>query len=250
MSNTRIVLTLDTFANMTGVGAFNSIKLENLELCYEQIMFSSEVESAIASQADADGNLQLKTQSYSVSSQMCKRQSQGQNVFIYNTRLSSIKSLLLSAQGSGDQVNHKFDSVDITAGNGTIQFQVGSNTIPELPLSTLRNHGRIYQELSDTWGGVAHDMYGARMSILAPEFLSSENVATTKHQMAKAYYGVSVEKLNSGALLSGISSQQAPINVILNLNTQTQRDHALSLITLHDAILTVNVGTRMCSLKV
>ena len=192
-------------------------------------MFSSEVESAIASQADADGNLQLKTQSYPVSSQMCKAQSQGQNAFIYNTRLPSIKSLFLYAQGPGTgataQVNHKFEAVDITSGNGTIQFQVGSNTIPELPLSTLRNH-RIYQELSDCWGGVSHDMYGARMSILAPEFLTSENDSTTIHHMGKAYYGVSVEKLNSGALLSGISSQQAPINVILNLNTQTQRDHS------------------------
>lgn len=247
----RIQLTTDTLSNMYSVPAnCTAFQLKNLELCFDVVDFGAEVNGAVASMADEEGNVYIKTQSYSSTSQQLPAGS-GQTELVYNQRLSSIKSILANFGGAGLNTQGIFDSVDPSAGEGDFAFLIASEMFPPRPLSVSQNSAGVYQELSDTWS-VAHDLYHTNMSITTEEFSKKDNQATTTRVPGKFYVGTNTERLSTNhALLTGVSSQLSPISLRVNLGaTPSTNAHMTTLICLYDAIISVNVNTRQASVKV
>ena len=249
----RIQLTMDAIANMFVTTSQTKITLTNLELCYDVVEFGGSTEAVVASLADENGNIMIKSQSYSTSSQTLPTSVGGTQELVFNNRLSSIKSLFAIFGGDGStQVNGSyFDSVDITNELGSYQFYVAGVPYPARPLSALRNKAGIFQELTDCWSGNTSDMYGARMSIMADEFSAKEDTGTTYNSPAKFYVGINTERLpESSTLLTGVSSQLTPIHCRIEFGSHTTDDpHLITLVTLHDVIVNCNILTKQASVK-
>jgi len=254
MGLVRLQLTMDALANMFTTTTQTSITLENLELVYDVVEFGSDTEAVVASLADENGNIMIKSQSYSTSSQTLPTTVAGTQELIFNVRLSSIKSLFTILGGAGtNMVNGSYyDSCDITNDLGSYQFFVAGVPYPARPLSALQNKAGIFQELTDCWGGNASDMYGARMSILQDEFAVLEPGTTTTESPAKFFVGVNTERLpESSTLLTGVSSQLTPIHLRIEFGSyETTEAHLITLVTLHDVIVNCNILTKQASVKV
>ena len=149
----RVQLTMDAIANMFVTTSQTKIILTNLELCYDVVEFGGSTEAVVASLADENGNIMIKSQSYSTSSQTLPTSVGGTQELVFNNRLSSIKSLFTILGGNGvEQINGSyFDSVDITNSLGSYQFYVAGVPYPARPLSALRNKAGIFRELTDCW---------------------------------------------------------------------------------------------------
>ena len=250
----RIQLTMDALANMFTTTSQTKITLENLELVYDVVEFGAETEAVVASLADENGNIMIKSQSYSTSSQTLTDGVGGTQELVFNNRLSSIKSLFTIFGGGAATCKNGsyYDSVDITNNLGSYQYYVAGVPYPARPLSALQNKAGIFQELADCWGGNSSDMYGARMSILRDEFSAIEGVTTSYESPAKFYVGVNCERLpESSTLLTGISSQLTPIHLRVDFGSgSTGNAHLITLITLHDVIVNCNILTKQASVKV
>ena len=216
--------------------------------------FGAETEAVVASLADENGNIMIKSQSYSTSSQTLPTEVGGTHELVFNNRLSSIKSLFAILGGAGTSLKNGsyYDSCDITDEKGSYQYFVAGVPYPARPLSTLQNKAGIFQELTDCWGGNASDMYGARMSILASEFAKNDTDSSTFDEPAKFYVGVNTERLpESSTLLTGVSSQLTPIHLRIEFGSyETDYAHLITLITLHDVIVNCNILTKQASVKV
>ena len=249
----RIQLTMDALANMFTTDSQTGITLENLELVYDVVEFGGDTEAVVASLADENGNIMIKSQSYSTSSQTLPTSVGGTQELVFNNRLSSIKSLFTILGGAGsDLVNGSyFDSVDITNDLGSYQFYIAGVPYPARPLSALRNKAGIFQELTDCWSGNSNDMYGARMSILKTEFEKIGSSTSTYNAPAKFFVGINTERLpESSTLLTGVSSQLTPIHLRVEFGSHTTSNaHLITLITLHDVILNCNILTKQASVK-
>jgi hypothetical protein len=65
------------------------------------------------------------------------------------------------------------------------------------------------------------------------------------------FVGVNTEKVSSNQLMmSGISSQLSPISVRLNYSADVAAGVLLTLFVLYDAILSINLPTRMVQTRV
>ena len=272
MPGVRIQLTMDALANMFSPAAstpsvVSTISLTNLELCFTVTEFDAATDGVVASMADASGNIMIKSQSYSTSSQTIPAGVSGTQELVYNTRLSSIKSVLCWAAGNGlaastgsgatlvnAQRNGIYDAIDITGGEGEYSWTIAGEQFPPRPLSVVRNKAGIYQELSDTWSGSAHDIYGAKMSIIPSEFQASENSVTgaAPGDVGRFLVGMNTERMTDNqALLTGVSSQLSPVTFRVAIGaTATKSSHLITLVTLHDAILNVNIMTRQTTVKI
>mgnify|MGYP003642806327 FL=1 len=249
----RIQLTMDALANMFTTTSQTGITLENLELVYDVVEFGGDTEAVVASLADENGNIMIKSQSYSTSSQTLPTSVGGTQELVFNNRLSSIKSLFTILGGAGSSLvnGSYFDSVDITNDLGSYQFYIAGVPYPARPLSALRNKAGIFQELTDCWSGNSNDMYGARMSILKTEFEKIGTSTSTYNAPAKFFVGINTERLpESSTLLTGVSSQLTPIHLRVEFGSHTTSNaHLITLITLHDVILNCNILTKQASVK-
>ena len=92
------------------------------------------------------------------------------------------------------------------------------------------------------------------MSINSVEFSYRDDAcAPTIQQLAKFIPSIDCCKLGSGSsfnLLNGASSQNSPINVLLNLTAATNAVRNLNLVVRYDALLEFDPETRMLSAKV
>ncbi len=262
----RIVLTTDTLGNIAaGAGAetMTSFNLTNLEVAYDMVEFSSPEMEAVVQELSTDGQISIKSQSYSLTSQSLAASANGSQTLTFNNRFSSIKSLLAFFGGSGNQVNGPYyDSVDITqntagrnasppTGGGSYVFEIGGKMYPERPLSTANGKSAVYSALADCWGGNSHSLYNESMSILPIEFDMVENSATDAALPGRFYFGQNVEKLNgSSAMFSGVSSNDTTINLRVELPQATTRTHQVSLICLYDSILTIDLNSKQASVRV
>jgi hypothetical protein len=64
-----------------------------LELCYDIVEFGPEVDAVVKSMADSNGELIIKSQSYSSSTLHMPSASSGSLEYSFNQRISSIKSI-------------------------------------------------------------------------------------------------------------------------------------------------------------
>lgn len=252
MPSVQVQLTMDAVANMfsaTNTATnISSITLSNLELCFQSVEFGAEIDPMILSMTDEEGNILIKSQSYSSSAQQVPVQS-GQTELVYNQRLSSIKSVIANLNGAGLNVNDWADSVDITQGFGDYQYLIASKPYPVRPMSVLQNKGGVYQELADCWS-MAHSLYSSKLAIIPSEFSVEDNQATTYSTPAKFYVAQNVEKLSSSAMLTGVSSQLSPISLRINFGGNAPTDaHSVALICCYDAIMVINPLARQVQVR-
>ena len=248
----RIVLTTDDksqiFVPAANATAFS---LSNIELAYDMVEFNSpEIDSVVMGMND--GQVVLKSQSYSLTSQSLPVGANGTQTLTFNNRYSSIKSLLAVFGGSGaGQLNGSYyDSVDITGGQGSYVYEIGGKQYPERPLSASNNKSAIFSALADCWGGNSHSLYNESMSILPIEFARVEATGTTVATPGRFYFGQNVERLQTSAMVTGVSSLNTAINLSVEIPTETTLAHQVSLICLYDSILTIDLMSKQASVRV
>jgi len=249
MPASSIVLSTDSIANCFIGLAPTAYAITNCELVYDLVDFNDEVDQSVMSMADDRGKIMIKSQSYATSGQTTTAVSSGTIEYVYAMRLASIKGLALILGGTHtNSVNKQFDSLDITAGNGSYQFNVANVQYPSRPISTVLNKSGALMELSSFYGP-AHDLASSNFSINPVEWSYINTSTTTALQPAKFYIGTNTERLSTNdALLSGISSQLSSLSVRIELGTQTTNSQNLILVALYDAILEVDVANRQANL--
>ena len=245
----RIQLTTDSISNMcTATALPASLALTNLELCFDVIEFNQEVDNAVASMVDERGKIMIKSQSYLSSGQNIAQSSVGSLEYIYNFRLASIKSLFCHLSGThANSINKFLDSLDVTNNNGAYQFFIASSPYPPRPISTVLNKSGVLMELSGAFGP-AHDLLTTNFGIYPDEFQALNISTTTIASMGKFYLACNTERLSSqGVMLSGVSSQNSPISLRIDINTATSNTQVAQLIALFDAVIEIDIANKQVS---
>ena len=250
----RIILTLDTLANIFNGGANipTAWNISNFELCYDVINFDPQVEALYSSMANQNGKIIVKSSSWATGSQPLATGSSGSFQLPYNYRLASVKSLLLHnspAIATSATSNGKFDSVDVSSSNGSYQFECASMLYPPRPLDTSQNKNGIISELCLA-------LFGNRNIASADLGMTpgTWNVTSTSYGAGGAVTSsapglfmcaVNVERVpTSSSMLTGVSTLLSPINVRLNLNTATSQAQQIRLFAYYDALMEIDVNTR------
>jgi hypothetical protein len=250
LNNIRLQFTLDTFANIqtniTANAKITDFKISNFEVCYNMIDFGNDVEREIIAM---NPKVRIKSQSYSTGTQSVAITSGSLNL-VYNQRFASVKSAYLNIGGNDVAIsaNKLFDSYDITSGNGDYQFQIGSINYPQKALSTTNNKSGILQELRRSMNTI----FGSNvsMSINPIEFGSVSATVSSVTVPAKFWVGVNLQKLTipQKAFFTGVSTQNSPITVMINIGTQSAQIHTVMLILNYDAIIEIDTSTKQCVL--
>ena len=253
MPNIRIQLTLDSIANIfapsfggnavnleaglpfsSATVNVNDLVLSDFVLSYSLVDFGVETDNIIRSMGD---KITIKSQSFNSSTNPINSGTSGQFELIYSQKMASVKSLFLHC--SSNSVNGKFDAFEITNG-GDVQFSIASRLYPQSrPLSSaVGSRGTLLLELKKAVGSI-YDKHNS-MSINTQEYITlggASNITTP----SKVYYSVNTEQLQSNSvLLSGVSTQNSPVTVRLNIVTPTPQTVSATLISAFDVLIEVS----------
>jgi hypothetical protein len=239
----EIRLTQDSIANIFTTAIVPSVfTLSNIELRYQICDMGSSVESLVKGMGS---RVFIKSQSISASSQTIASGTSGSISLVYNQKFNSIKALFLHLGGT-TSTNTFFDSLGTNA-TADYQFSVASQNYPQRVLSSTTNRNGIFAELKSAVGSL-YDKEN-RMAINSVEFAYNSGDSTSKTEPGKFIVGTSTRLLNSNALLTGISTQNSPISVLINTSATSQALTAYLLIS-YDCILEIDPVNRQASLKV
>ena len=242
-----------------------------LELNFDLVDFGEGFDGVVKSMADPNGDLVLRSEGWNVMNvPIDLNSSTANNTYLYNVRLSSIKSLVLQGTGEAkDSANlGKYDAVRAAGATGSTQFFVANRPFPPSPLDES-NVAAVMSSLRQCFGE-AHDVYSTRIAIPDKQYTTLATVGTTlpalaaetapksDNQMsvsvfepASHFVGVNTEKLSTNAvMMSGESSQLSPIEVLLNQSTATKAAGTLTLYTCYDSLLAINVRSRGINVRV
>jgi len=232
-----------------------TMSFDDLELTFDLVDFGAGIDSVVRSMA-VDGELMLKSQGWNVTNVNFPNLAAATDAtFIYNVRLSSIKSLFL--QGTGEagnaSINAGYDAVKIAGETGSVQFFVANSPFPPTPLRET-NTAAIKSALRQAFGE-AHDIYSSRNAINQKEWEDYAKIvggtASTVSTPASYFYGINTEKLSTNSvMLSGESSQLTPINVRVSTSSATTAAATLTLYSCYDALIALNVNSRQVSVRV
>ncbi len=232
-----------------------TMSFDDLELTFDLVDFGAGMDSVVRSMA-VDGDLVLKSQGWNVTNvNFPNLAAASEATYIYNVRLSSIKSLVL--QGTGEagnaSINAGYDAVKIAGEAGSVQFFVANRPFPPTPLRE-NNTAAIKSALRQAFGE-AHDIYSSRNAINQKEWDDFAKIvggtASTVQTPASHFYGMNTEKLSSNqVMLSGESSQLTPINVRVNTSSATTAAATLTLYACYDALIALNVNSRQVAVRV
>lgn len=251
MPNVRLQLTLDTSSNIISGGGStgNVITVSNFEFCFDKINFGAGVESMVQ-QMGASQKLFIKSNSWATLSQLLPTSASGTQELIFNARYASIRSLFTNFAGNNIAwcLNGNFDSVDVTANNGDLQYFIAGKAFPDRSVSTTQNKYGALMELKMAINGGLHTLQAQNMGITSAEFNAtglSLGTATSNLVPGKFWFGVNCEKFSTGnALLSGVSTQNSPVSLRINLGTATVQGYNTTLIVLYDALIELDMPNR------
>lgn len=244
----RIQLTLDTSANIFS-HATCAYTITNPELSYDMIKFGSGVENLVRAMGE---KIYIKSQSFTMTGASLSTGSSSNISLIFNQRLSSIKGLLAHMSGTDITkcVNGAFDSVDITNSKGLLQYNIAGINYPARSIDTTNNRNVAMSELRQFVAGY-HDIQASNMSILPLEWAYGGGSTTTATSPGKFFFGVNTEKINdaNNALLSGISTQNSPISLNLQLNEATTIGFNVILMCMFDVLIEIDTVMKQASVK-
>lgn len=262
-TNIRLQFTLDSLANITAPASaqgtqifvnatnqvpFSAITISNFEVVYNQIQFPPQIERQILSIP----KIRIKTSSYATGLQTVPVGTSGTVNLVYNLRYASIKAMVLLLGGSSDRLaNNLMDSVDITSGSGSYNFQVNGVYYPQNALSTANNKSGILIELRRAMknmytGNNAMSINNTEFSFTDASIGSTISATNTKVNVpGKFYVGVNTQKMDTPALFTGISSQNSPITAVINMGgTATVNSYSPILMLYYDGIIEIDTLTK------
>lgn len=240
------------FENAVADGSADKCELFNMELCYDSVNFGNDFDATMMSLADANGDILIKSQGHQVSTQTADAIA-GLQTLSFPQRLSSVKSLIAWFEGkNASSKNQEYDSVDITNGAGSYQFQCGNKYFPDVALDTARNRAGVFMELSNAVNGTSHDILGGSMSISPSEFEMFDNSQTSRDEYGMFMVGVNTERMSgvNQVLLTGQSTALTPISLNVRADASPTQATTCNLLTIFDAIIQVNLPSRSASLKI
>ena len=233
-----------------------TMTFSDLELTFDLVDFGAGMDSVVRSMA-VDGDLVLKSQGWNVTNvNFPVSAAATEATYIYNVRLSSIKSLFLQLTGEAgaDSVNKGYDAMRVGK-SGQVQMFIANRPFPPTPLRET-NTAAVKSALRQAFGG-AHDIYSSRNSITQKMWVDNANLldadatASTVTLPASHFYGINTEKLSSNqVMLSGESSQLTPINVRVSTSEATANAATLTLYSCYDALIALNVNSRQVAVRV
>lgn len=247
----RLSLTLDTLANMffsTGAtyNVASSFAISNIEVVFNLIDLGKDVQDMVKGMGP---RLFLKSHSYNNSATACPVGTQGSMSYVFNQRYSSIRSAFVCANRV---VGSKWgEIVDLTSGAGDLQLQIGSMNYPSSVLSCVLNDSGCLQETQRAFNNLYS---GATMSINTTEWSVGANTLTSNlsyFEPGKGIFGVNLEKCQSTdhVMMSGVSTYNSPINVVINCPTATTYACNLNLILDYDAIIVIDQEATSLSVR-
>ena len=145
----------------------------------------------------------------------------------------------------GTSKNKLFDSFDITRGTGSYNFNINGLNYPQNPMSTLTNKAFLLQELRRTMNNIYQN--NVDMSVNANEYSLNDGSQSSVYIPAKFFVATNTQRLSVPykALFTGISSQNSPINVVINCGTATMSQNITALLAInYDAILEIDLATK------
>ena len=270
-----VIATKDGTPDITGfteTGATAPVfDFSELELNFDLVDFGEGFDGVVKSMADPNGDLVLRSEGWNVMNvPIDLNSSTANNTYLYNVRLSSIKSLVLQGTGEArnDSIIPAYQAVQVAGVSGSTQFFVANRPFPPSPLDESNVAG-VMSSLRQCFGE-AHDVYSTRIAIPDKQYTTLATVGTalpalgaatspvSDNQMsvsvfepASHFVGVNTEKLSTNAvMMSGESSQLSPIEVLLNQSTPTKAAGTLTLYTCYDSLLAINVRSRGINVRV
>lgn len=245
MPTISMVFTTDSLSNIINpTGTVTSMTLSNVELCFDFVEFGPEVDAMVRGMGQ---NIYVKSQSFSNASVNIPTGQNGSSSLIFNQRYASVKAAIVSFSGAVN--NKKFDAVDITNNTGDYSINISGIQYPQKPYSALNNKGGILQELRKCIGSV-YDRANA-MAINTVEFNRLDSDVNSVYTApGKFYLGFNLEKLHSGSLLTGISTNNSNISVNISQSTASTVVRQCNLLLVYDALIEINTLTRQSSVKV
>lgn len=224
---------------------FTGMTINNFEVVYNQIQFPPHIDQEIRMQSP---KIRIKTTSYATGTQTIANATGGTVNLIYNLRYASIKGLFLLNGGTtdgGTSKNKLFDSFDITRGTGSYNFNINGINYPQNPMSTLTNKAFLLQEVRRAMNNIYQN--NVDMSVNANEYSLNDGSQSTVYIPAKFFVAVNTQRLSVPykALFTGISSQNSPINAVINCGTATMSQNITALLAInYDAILEIDLATK------
>ena len=245
MPTISMILTTDALANVINpTGTVTGITLSNLELCFSFVEFGPEVDSMVRGMGE---RIYVKSQSFSNASTTINAGQNGSTNLIYNQRYASCKAAIVTFSGAVN--NKKFEAVDITNNSGDYSLTISGIQYPQKPYSALNNKAGILQDLRKCVGSI-YDRSN-NMAINNLEFSSIDTTANTSVTApGKFYLGFNLEKLHSGALLTGISTNNSNISVNINQSVVTSFIRNCNLLLVYDALIEIDMLGKQASVKV
>lgn len=239
----RIQLTLaslsEIFASGTGAVIPSGFNISNVELCYRTVNLGSEVEQMVKGMGD---KIFVKSQSFVNSAQYLAGNTSGSLALVYNQRLASVKSAFIIGAGTHSSSVNKWGDSYALSSACDYAINVGGINYPQRSLSTVRNKAGIMQELREAVGSI-YDRKNA-ISVNRVEFDRVCGDISTPDQPAKFYVGINLEKINSEALLTGISTANSPITLLINSSVATSQALNMHLVLNYDALMQIDPNER------
>ena len=217
--------------------------VKNFEVCFLAVDMGEETDRIVASMAP---KIYLKTNAWASTGQPLAN-SAGQSTLNYVMRYASVEKALLGFYKS-NSVNLAFDSVDVTNNNGSYQFQLASRSYPQVPFNTANNKAGVLQELRRCFGSIGDWRHSP--SINSTEFNSLVATATTASQPGAFYIPYRFSKVCSTnpyqelALLSGVSTANTGINVVVNCSSAPGASTTGLLCVNYTMLLEVDTASR------
>ena len=261
MGAVRVTITLDTIANMflsaaaanaTGLGNVavvlpTDFTITNFELVYNMMDMGRDVEQMVKGMGP---RVFLQSSSYSNSAVNIGAGVTGSNSYVFNQRLSSIRSaFILPTLSIG---NKSYEFCDVTTNTGQYSLTVGNQSFPSgTPLSTLNNKSGILQE---TYRAFKNIYDNGSMSIDTGEFAITGQTALTglsPYEPGKFIVGLNLCRVQNtdSCILSGISTFDSPISVNIDNTAGNTLACGLNLLLDYDAVITVDLESKQVSVR-
>jgi hypothetical protein len=224
-----------------------SCAVKNFEVCFLAVDMGEETDRIVASMAP---KIYLKTNAWASNGQPLAN-STGQQTLNYVMRYASVEKALLGFYKS-NAPNLAFDAVDITNNNGSYQFQLASRSYPQVPFNTANNKAGVLQELRRCFGSIGDWRHSP--SINSTEFNSIVATGTTASLPGAFYIPYRFSKVCSTnpyqelALLSGVSTANTGINVVVSCSSAPGASTTGLLCVNYTMLLEVDTASRTFSI--
>lgn len=223
--------------------AFTSYKITDFELTYNVVDFGYAVQQSIIAE---NPTIQIKSGSYNTAVAPIAEDASGTLNLVYSLRYASVNSCFVTFGGTTKDIsdNKNYDSYDITSGTGDYQLNIAGMTYPNKSLSARNNKAGILQELRRAQGNIF--LGNNSLSINSAEFSKKGDDITTYDVPGKFIIGINTSKMtvSSDTFFSGISTQNAPMTLIINNSSATHQAYNAILHLFYDCIIQIDTQTK------